>query len=76
MVKYRFLDDHIVNMIWNYVYLNPGLLIIYNGEKFFSKNGLHDLLTASIESKLTYPIIHLKGEDIEVAISHSTAKVW
>lgn len=72
--QYRFLDDHIVNMIWNYVYLNPGLTIIYNGEKFFSENGLHDLLTASIESKLTYPIIHLKGEDIEVAISHSMQK--
>ena len=72
--QYRFLEDHIVNMIWNYVYLNPGLTIIYNGEKFFSENGLHDLLTANIESKLTYPIIHLKGEDIEVALSHSMQK--
>ena len=72
--QYRFLDDHIVNMIWNYVYLNPGLTIIYNGEKFFSENGLYDLLTANIEFKLTYPIIHLKGEDIEVAISHSMQK--
>ena len=72
--QYRFLEDHIVNMIWNYVYLNPGLTIIYNGEKFFSENGLHDLLTANIESKLTYPIIHLKGEDIEVAFSHSMQK--
>ena len=72
--KYRFLDDYIVNMIWNYVYLNPGLTIVYNGKKYFSKNGLFDLLTANIESKLAYPIIHLKGIDIEVAISHSTQK--
>ena len=59
--KYRFLEDYIVNMIWNYVYLNPGLSIVYNGQKYFSENGLHDLLQANIESKLAYPIIHLKG---------------
>ncbi|RPG59549.1 MAG: type IIA DNA topoisomerase subunit B [Flavobacteriales bacterium TMED191] len=72
--QFRFLDDHIVSMIWNYVYLNPGLTIVYNGDKFFSENGLHDLLTANIESKLNYPIIHLKGEDIEIALSHSIQK--
>ncbi len=72
--KYRFLDDYVVNMIWNYVYLNPGLSIVYNGTKFFSENGLHDLLQANIDSKLSYPIIHLKGLDIEIALSHSTQK--
>tara|TARA_Y100000994_G_C15704121_1_gene446611 strand:+ start:9453 stop:11324 length:1872 start_codon:yes stop_codon:yes gene_type:complete len=72
--KYRFLDDYIVTMIWNYVYLNPGLSIYYNGQKYFSENGLHDLLQANIDSKLAYPIIHLKGHDIEVALSHSTQK--
>ena len=72
--KYRFLEDYIVNMIWNYVYLNPGLSILYNGQKYFSENGLHDLLQANIDSKLTYPIIHLKGQDIEIALSHSTQK--
>jgi len=72
--KYRFLDDYIVNMVWNYVYLNPGLSIFYNGEKYFSENGLHDLLQANIESKLTYPIIHLKGNDIEIALTHSNQK--
>ena len=72
--KYRFLEDYIVNMIWNYVYLNPGLSILYNGEKYFSENGLHDLLQANIESKLTYPIIHLKGTDIEIALTHSNQK--
>ena len=72
--KYRFLDDYIVNMVWNYVYLNPGLSIIYNGEKYFSNNGLLDLLQANIDSTLAYPIIHLKGKDIEIALSHSTQK--
>ena len=72
--QFQFLEDHIVNMLWNYVYLNPGLTIVYNGRKFFSNNGLYDLLKSNIESKLAYPIIHLKGEDIEVALSHSTQK--
>ena len=72
--KYQFLEDYVVNMIWNYVYLNPGLSIIYNGQKYFSENGLHDLLQSNIDSKLSYPIIHLKGEDIEIALTHSTQK--
>ena len=72
--KYRFLEDYIVNMIWNYVYLNPGLSIVYNGQKYFSENGLYDLLQSNIESKLSYPIVHLKGADIEIAFSHSTQK--
>ncbi len=72
--KYRFLEDYIVNMIWNYVYLNPGLSIVYNGQKYFSENGLYDLLQSNIESKLSYPIVHLKGVDIEIAFSHSTQK--
>ena len=72
--NFRFLEDYIVNMIWNYVYLNPGLTIYYNGEKYFSNNGLHDLLQANIDSKLKYPIIHLRGEDIEIALTHSTQK--
>ena len=72
--KYRFLDDYIVNMVWNYVYLNPGLSIIYNGQKYYSENGLHDLLQSKVESKLTYPIIHLKGQDVEIALTHSNQK--
>ena len=72
--NYRFLDDHVVNMIWNYVHLNPGLTLIYNGEKYFSENGLYDLLNSNIESKVTYPIIHLKGKDIEIAFTHSIQK--
>ena len=59
-------------MLKNYVYLNPGLTINYNGEKFYSENGLRDLLAENNnEEDFLYPIIHLKGEDIEVAISHS-----
>ena len=57
-------------MMWNYCYLNPGLTIIYNGEKFYSENGLYDLLDQNTEAEMLYPIIHLKGEDIEVAITH------
>ncbi len=59
-------------MLKNYVYLNTGLTIVFNGKKFFSKNGLKDLLQENInESDRLYPIIHLRGEDIEVAITHS-----
>jgi topoisomerase-4 subunit B len=59
-------------MLKNYVYLNPGLTIIFNGEKFFSENGLKDLLSERInENDMLYPIVHISGEDIEVAITHS-----
>ena len=68
--KYRFLNEYIEKMMWNYCYLNPGLTIIYNGEKFHSENGLYDLLDQNTEAEMLYPIIHLKGEDIEVAITH------
>jgi topoisomerase-4 subunit B len=59
-------------MLKNYVYLNPGLTIVFNGEKYYSENGLKDLLAENINaSDMLYPIIHLKGEDIEVALTHS-----
>ena len=70
--NYKFRPEYVSRMLKNYVYLNPGLTITFNGEKFFSKNGLKDLLSERIqEGDRTYPIIHLKGEDIEVAITHS-----
>ena len=72
--NYKYLDHHISTMIWNYVYLNPGLTIIYNNEKYFSENGLKDLLSSKLETSITYPIIHLKGDDIEIALSHSRSK--
>ncbi len=70
--KYKYRNEYIEKMLKNYVYLNPGLTIVFNGEKFFSENGLKDLLQENInESDRLYPIIHLRGEDIEVAITHS-----
>ncbi len=69
--NFHFIPEYLEEMIWNYVYLNAGLTISFNGKKFYSENGLLDLLTkkADVES-LRYPIIHLKGHDIEVALSH------
>ena len=69
--NYRFVNEYVEKMLWNYCYLNPGLTIVYNGEKLYSENGLKDLLEQNIDSKITYPIIHLIGEDIEVAMTHS-----
>jgi len=70
--NYKYRSEYIVKMIKNYVYLNPGLTIVFNGEKYHSENGLKDLIedNNAVEDML-YPIIHLKGEDIEVAITHS-----
>ena len=70
--NYRYRNEYIVKMIKYYVYLNPGLTIDFNGEKYFSENGLKDLLEDLVnETDLLYPIIHLRGNDIEVAITHS-----
>ena len=70
--KYKFRNEYIERMLKNYVYLNPGLTIVFNGEKFYSENGLKDLLEDNNNSEdLLYPVIHLKGEDIEVALTHS-----
>ena len=70
--NYKYRNEYIIKMIKNYVYLNPGLTIVFNGEKYFSENGLKDLLEENIaETDMLYPIIHLKGNDIEVAITHS-----
>lgn len=68
--KYRL--EYVERMVKNYVYLNPGLTISVNGEKYISENGLKDLLEDQTNaSDLLYPIVHLKGEDIEIALSHS-----
>ncbi|NMH89399.1 DNA topoisomerase IV subunit B [Flavivirga algicola] len=70
--NYKFRNEYIVKMLKNYVYLNPGLTIVFNGEKYFSENGLKDLLSENInESDRLYPIVHLRGDDIEVALTHS-----
>ncbi|WP_295767811.1 DNA topoisomerase IV subunit B [uncultured Mucilaginibacter sp.] len=69
--NYRFIPEFVQNMIWNYVFLNAGLTINFNGEKYFSQNGLKDLLDRKTDAdNIRYPIIHLKGEDIEIAMTH------
>lgn len=68
--NYFFISEYVDSMLKNYVYLNSGLVINFNGNKFFSKNGLVDLLNENMSSEGLYPIIHLKGEDIEIAFTH------
>ena len=68
--SYHYIDDYVVNMMKNYSFLNAGLILEFNGEKFQSKNGLRDLLEENMESESLYPVIHLKGTDIELAITH------
>jgi len=69
---YKFRSEYVQKMLRNYVYLNPGLTIDFNGDKFYSENGLKDLLEDNMSQEdMLYPIIHLRGDDIEVAITHS-----
>ncbi len=68
---YQFRDQHIERLLWNYCYLNTGLTINYNGNKFQSKNGLLDLLQSKMDGEPLYPIIHIVGDDIEVAMTHA-----
>ncbi len=73
--NYKFRLEYVERMVKNYVYLNPGLVINLNGNKFSSKNGLKDLLEDQTNSEdLRYPIIHLVGNDIEVALTHSKSQ--
>ena len=70
---YKYRMEHVEKLLWNYVYLNTGLSIYLNGEKFKSENGLRDLLETTMDGTPRYPIIHIKNDDIEVAITHSDA---
>ncbi|MEA4995041.1 MAG: DNA topoisomerase IV subunit B [Petrimonas sp.] len=70
--EYQYREDYIEPLLKNYVYLNTGLTIVFNGKKYFSKNGLEDLLNENLTSDNLYPIIHLNGEDIEIAITHTS----
>ncbi len=70
-VNYAFHEPFITPLLKNYAYLNTGLTIVFNGEKYHSKNGLLDLLTESMTSEPLYPIIHLKAEDIEITLTHT-----
>ncbi|MFZ4754232.1 MAG: DNA topoisomerase IV subunit B [Chitinophagaceae bacterium] len=69
---YKYIEEYIENQIWNYCYLNAGLQIVFNGKKFVSKNGLLDLLQRKTNpEEIRYPIMHLKGPDVEIALTHS-----
>ena len=73
--NYKYRNEYVIKMLKNYCYLNTGLTIFYNGEKYFSDNGLKDLLEEAIhEDDMVYPTIHLLGDDIEVAITHSKSQ--
>lgn len=70
--NFHFIPEYLDNLLWNYVYLNAGLTINFNSQKYFSQNGLYDLLKRkSNEDELRYPVIHLKGDDIEIALTHA-----
>lgn len=70
---YHFIPDYLDDLMWNYAFLNAGLTINYNSKKFYSKDGLLDLLKQKSDSEdIRYPIIHFKGEDIEVALTHGS----
>ncbi|MBN4052114.1 type IIA DNA topoisomerase subunit B [Sphingobacteriaceae bacterium AH-315-L07] len=69
--NFRYLPEYLENQIWNYAYLNAGLSINFNGKRYYSKNGLRDLLSRKTdEENLRYPIIHFKSEDVEFALTH------
>ena len=70
-INYRYILEYVEKMLWNYAYLNPGLTLYLNGEKFYSENGLKDLLQDNLDGNTIHDIIHLKGDDIEVALTHS-----
>lgn len=69
--NYKYRSEYVESQLWNYAYLNAGLKLIFNGKTLYSKNGLRDLLERKTDTaSLRYPIIHLKGEDIEIALTH------
>jgi topoisomerase-4 subunit B len=70
-VNYHYINEYVEKMLWNYAYLNTGLTLWYNGNKIKSDNGLLDLLQKNLSGTIVYPIIHLRGQDIEVAMTHS-----
>jgi topoisomerase-4 subunit B len=70
--KYHYINEYVEAMLWNYAYLNPGLTINYNDKKFHSEKGLYDLLSHNLSGDILYPLIHLRGDDIEVALTHGT----
>jgi topoisomerase-4 subunit B len=70
--NYHFIPEYLDDQVWNYAFLNAGLSVVYNGKKFYSENGLLDLLKRKTDVEaIRYPIIHLKGKDIEIALTHA-----
>ena len=69
---FHFVPQHVERMLWNYAYLNTGLTLTFNGQPFFSQNGLLDLLQQNLSGPIIYPIIHLRGNDIEIAMTHAS----
>ncbi len=69
--NYRFVNEYIEKMLWNYAYLNPGLTLMFNGQKIHSENGLKDLLQDNLDGNILHDIIHLRGDDIEIALTHN-----
>lgn len=72
--NYHFLSEYIEKMLWNYAYLNNGLIIYFNGEKIQAKNGLFDLLTNNIDDEILYPVVHIREDDFEFAFTHYNSK--
>lgn len=71
--NFHYRPEYLEDQLWNYAYLNAGLSLMFNGQRYYSKNGLHDLLSRKTdEENNRYPVIHLKGEDIEVALTHGS----
>jgi topoisomerase-4 subunit B len=70
--NYKFINEYVEKMLWNYAYLNTGLSIHFNGQVYKSERGLYDLLEQNLSGEPLYPIIHLKGEDIEIAMTHGS----
>ncbi|HLG03162.1 MAG TPA: ATP-binding protein, partial [Bacteroidia bacterium] len=70
-INYHYINEYVEKLLWNYAYLNTGLTLTYNGRTIRSENGLLDLLQKNLSGPIVYPIIHLRGHDIEVAITHS-----
>ncbi|MDR9374189.1 MAG: toprim domain-containing protein, partial [Schleiferiaceae bacterium] len=69
--NYRYVREYVEKLLWNYAYLNPGLTLNFNGEKIYSENGLKDLLSDNLDGPVMHDIIHLRGDDIEIALTHA-----
>ncbi len=72
--KFRFINEYIEKLLWNYVFLNRGLTIVFNGQKMQAQNGLLDLLNRNIDNPVCYPIIHIQDSDLEFAFTHSNSQ--